>query len=143
VIDYFEENENLMLIPANSKIGAYDIIDKSEFVSVYNGTIFYESLVWGKKVILGGKIGNIYHTLKKEYFEQFINYKKYDYKKAMEYGYKILWTKSFTLNMIDEKLPYPYIKKETTKEIAFEAIKDIIANRYDVNKYIPYFVAQY
>jgi len=142
VLDYIEDNENILKIPPNSEIKAYDIIKNSDFVSVYNGTIFYESLIMDKKVVLGGKIGDIYHKSKKKYFKQFLNYKKYDYKKAREYGYKILFTKAFKLEMIDTNLPYPHINYKKD-EIVFKAIEDIILEKYDVNKYVDKFVAQY
>ena len=143
VLDYLEDNENLLKIPANSDINAYDVMKRSDFICVHNGTVFFESLYMGKKAVLGGKMGVIYHKSKEEYFQQFYNYKQYDYRKAMEYGYKILLTKAMRLNMFDKNLPYPHIKKESTDEISFKAIKDIVEDKYDVNKYVEDFVPQY
>ena len=140
VLDYFSKDE-IMLI--SDEYNAYEIANISDFVVTYNGTIFYEAITMGKKVILGGKIGDIYHKSKEEYFNQFYSYKPYDYKKAMEYAYKIIFTKSFELKMIDKNLEYPYIKENEEFEIAFKAIKEIIEGTYDVNNYIDYFVAQY
>ena len=143
VIDYFEERENLLLISADSNIFSYDIIKKADYISVYNGTIFYESLIMNKKVILGGKIGELYHKSKKEYFNQFFNYTPYNLKKAMEYAYKILFLKTVPLNMIDNNLEYPHIKVKEEKEIVFRIIQDIIEGKYDANKYIDSFIPQY
>jgi len=140
VLDYFNKDE-IMLI--SDEYNAYEIADISDFVVTFNGTIFYEALIMGKKVVLGGKIGDIYHKSKEEYFNQFYNYKPYDYKKAMEYAYKIIFTKSFELKMVDKNLNYPYIREKEEFEIAFQAIKEIIEGTYDVNNYLDYFVAQY
>jgi hypothetical protein len=140
ILDYFDEKE-VMLV--KDEYSAYEIANVSDYIVTYNGTIFYEGLVMNKKVILGGKIGDIFHKSKEEYFNQFCNYQPYDYKKAMEYAYKIIFTKTFPLKMIDENLKYPYIKEKEEFEIAFKSIKDIIERTYDVNNYLENFISQY
>ena len=144
VIDYFKPQENLLLIPNNTIYTAYDIINISDYVVTFNGTIFFEANIMNKKVVLGNKIGKFYHKSKEEYFNQFFNYKPYgNINEILEYAYKLIFTNTFKLNMIDFQLKYPYIKDECTYEVSFKAIKDIILNKYDVNKYIDDFIPIY
>jgi len=142
VIDLFVENENLKLLSSDVNINTYDLMEIADYIITYNGTVFYESLVMDKKVVLAGKLCDIYHSSKEEYFNQFINYKPYNYNKAMKYAYIILFTKFVKLNMVDLSLPYPHIKN-SEKEVAFEIVKDIINDDYVINKYIDKFVPLY
>jgi len=141
-IDYFTKQDNLLLI--ENEFNAYDLMDKSDYVVTYNGTIFFEALVMNKKVVLGGQIGNIYHNTKEEYFNQFICYKSYDFNKSMEYACKLYFYKTFKLKMIDDKLVYPHIKQDVNDiEIAFKAIKDVVLGLYNPNKYKKHFISTY
>lgn len=141
-IDYFEDTqENLLLV--DEEYGAYDLMEIADYVVTYNGTVFFESLVQQKQVVLGGQIGDIQHTTKEEYYMQFFHYKPYNFEKALEYAYKLYFTKAFSLEMIDKTLEYPYIKKEVTEEKAFAAVVDIINDSYELKKYINDFISIY
>ena len=119
------------------------MIESSDFICVYNGTAFFESLVMKKKVILGGKICNIYHKNKNEYFNQFFSYKSYDYKLALKYAYKIHFFKKLPLKMINLNLPYPNIQDNKEKEQSFEVVKSIIEGNNNLTKFKTFFYKLY
>jgi len=144
VINYFQKNENLLLIPADSNINAYDIMNVSDYIATYNGTIFFEASLMNKKVVIGNKIGKFFHNTMEEYYKQFFNYLPYgSNNEILEYAYKLIWTNTFKLKNIDLTLDYPYIKYDNCDEIAFQAIEDIINNQYNVNNYINDFIPIY
>jgi len=139
VLDLFKPNKNLLLLSADTSYSNFDLVDISEYIVTYNGTIFYEAVALEKKVVLAGKICEIYHSTKEEYFNQFFSYQTYPFSQVMKVAFIILFTKAIKLEMLNETLPYPHIKDEATNEIAFEIIKKIINEDYKINEYMQYF----
>ena len=62
----YHNGKNIFVIPYNSKINSYELLDTADLVSTYGGNIGIESVYWGKNVLL---LRNAYYSKKKVVFE--------------------------------------------------------------------------
>ena len=62
----YHDGKNIFVVPHDSKINSYELLDSAHLITTYGGNIGIESIYWGKNVLT---LRNAYYSKKKIIFE--------------------------------------------------------------------------